>query len=326
MSGNPHHFALPTPPSDHENDSSTFHRTSTSVELVLPPFFSALSFRLLTSLSSFSLLHVIIRRYKIELVGNFALACPVILWFVTFYSFFAFLASIADLSFQWFDRRKAHRTFREWCMSVLSNSSERFPFCLSLWFDLSLTDSKMFVRRKNVHVSFSLFCRLLKKSSRTDVTTQLQCLQQRLRIIRFVIRRSIAWFSQRLVETSFWSSLCLFFCMLFVRVRCSFCMFVCVCLVNRSNALSFSCHPTLKNPYHPSHDSAFKLPLSISPIEQQNHLANWNSLLTNSNSSSSTCSSMYTIRSNFFFLFVFSLCIEANRIESNLLLLFFRND
>jgi len=22
MSGNPHHFALPTPPSDHENDSS----------------------------------------------------------------------------------------------------------------------------------------------------------------------------------------------------------------------------------------------------------------------------------------------------------------
>jgi hypothetical protein len=24
MSGNPHHFALPTPPSDHENDSSMF--------------------------------------------------------------------------------------------------------------------------------------------------------------------------------------------------------------------------------------------------------------------------------------------------------------
>jgi hypothetical protein len=69
MSGNPHHFALPTPPSDHENDSSK--------NLIFMKIF------LWSYPSSFSILYVIIRRYKRERVnaGKYAIACDVIFFF-----------------------------------------------------------------------------------------------------------------------------------------------------------------------------------------------------------------------------------------------------
>lgn len=71
-------------------------------------------------------------------------------------------------------------------------------------------------------------------------------------------------------------------------------MYVYVCVVNHQNGLSFVRHTALKQHYHQQYDSVFKSPLSISPIQQATALTNWNSLLTNSNSSSSTSSSMYT--------------------------------
>lgn len=58
MSGNPHHFALPTPPSDHENDSGMFRLSSFFPEKYL------LGICILSSSPSCSLLHVIIRRYQ----------------------------------------------------------------------------------------------------------------------------------------------------------------------------------------------------------------------------------------------------------------------
>ena len=93
-------------------------------------------------------------------------------------------------------------------------------------------------------------------------------------------------------------------------------MSVCVCVANRQNGLSLVCHSTLKHHYQQQqqqqhqqqqHDSAFKPPLSISPIHQQATIANWNNLFTNSNSSSSTCSSMYTTVPTFCFPFSFRL-------------------
>lgn len=61
MSGNPHHFALPTPPSDHENDSSKLDFLSKYFHKNLSIFFS--------------LLHVVIRRYKRK--REYAIACYV---------------------------------------------------------------------------------------------------------------------------------------------------------------------------------------------------------------------------------------------------------
>ncbi|CAF0999937.1 unnamed protein product [Adineta ricciae] len=62
--------------------------------------------------------------------------------------------------------------------------------------------------------------------------------------------------------------------------------------VNRQNGLSFVCQTALKQHYHQQYDSAFKSPLSINSLHQSTALTNWNNLLINSNSSSSTCSSM----------------------------------
>jgi hypothetical protein len=70
-------------------------------------------------------------------------------------------------------------------------------------------------------------------------------------------------------------------------------MYVCVYVVNRQNGLSFVCHTAFKQHYHQQCDNVLKSPLTINSIQQATTLSNWNSLLTNSNSSSSTCSSMY---------------------------------
>jgi methyltransferase-like protein len=71
--------------------------------------------------------------------------------------------------------------------------------------------------------------------------------------------------------------------------------YVYVCVVNRQNGLSLVCHTAFKQHYHQQYDNVLKSPLTINPIHQTTSLTNWNSLLINSNSSSSTSSTMYII-------------------------------
>lgn len=114
--------------------------------------------------------------------------------------------------------------------------------------------------------SFSF--RLLTKSNCAYVATKLQRLQQCLWTSRNILWCSITRLFKRFVSE------------IDVHV-CVVSMSVCVCVVNRPNGVPFVCQQQ-------QHGSAFKLPSSLSPNHQ-----NWNTVFTNSNSSSSTCSSMY---------------------------------